>query len=215
MARACRNIILAVFAVTALVSCSKDIRVIPRDDMAMILHDMFLADAWLARQGDEIRNFSDSTNFYEPVFKAYGYTSSDFMAAVDYYLNDPERFERIVKITKDQLESELNDVSRSIDEKRAMDERSRNLAHYSSRYVLYRDALAKLPFLDRVNIQQDSTGRYYPEAGDEEFTYSGPAIIMKGEIVSEDTPADTLGTEVKEYRQTVDRIERAGLVPVE
>lgn len=66
---------------------------------------MIIADQWIAIQSAEVRRQSDTTQFYEPIFNKYGYTLSDYLTSVDYYMNDPERFSRILKKTQSILEA--------------------------------------------------------------------------------------------------------------
>lgn len=90
-------------------SCAKkdEARVIPRAVFSKIYAEMFLTDQWMLIN-DGNRQFPDTTLFYEPIFNKYGFTTDDYLRSVDYYLNDPERFARIVdksvKILKEKQE---------------------------------------------------------------------------------------------------------------
>lgn len=91
-----RNIIVVLVAAIALASCSREAKVIPRKTMTKIFVDMFEADAWLGVQDQDMLKRTDTTAFYEPIFNKYGFTLEDYLKSVDYYLNDPERFSKVV-----------------------------------------------------------------------------------------------------------------------
>jgi len=80
-------------------------RVIPRAKMADIYYDMFVADQWLSDHSGA-RKTADTTLFYEPIFKAHGYTFKDFDRSVSHYLSDPERFSKVLKKVADRLDAE-------------------------------------------------------------------------------------------------------------
>lgn len=48
--------------------------------------------------------------FYEPIFRKYGYTTEDFLASTEYYLNDPARFSKIIAKSRHMLESEIEQL---------------------------------------------------------------------------------------------------------
>ena len=78
-------------AALCVAACSRGPRVIPRSKMEKIYTDMLIADQWLA--GFK----ADTTLFYEPIFRKYGYTSEDFNASNEYYMRDPLRYSRMRK----------------------------------------------------------------------------------------------------------------------
>ena len=105
MKRICQY--LLAFGVTMLLvaSCSRG-RVIPRGDMAEIYAEMFLVDQWLKNDRAASR-IADTSQVYVPIFEKYGYTVEDYWASVSYYLQDPDRFSRILNRSNQQLESQL------------------------------------------------------------------------------------------------------------
>ena len=68
-------------------------RVIPRDKLAQIYYDMFMADQQL-REIPSLRQQADTMLVYEAVFNRYGYDTDDYLHSVRYYLKDPERSPR-------------------------------------------------------------------------------------------------------------------------
>lgn len=84
-------------------ACSKEVKVIPEDDMTMILADMFLASEWTQGNTDIVKQL-DTTLFYEPVFRNYGYTFSDYDNSVRFYSSKPEKFSSILGKAASMLE---------------------------------------------------------------------------------------------------------------
>lgn len=64
---------LTLFALALLAgSCSRH-TIIPDDELALIFHDAFLANAYTGSRSVQL----DSLNIYEPIFSRYGYTTAD------------------------------------------------------------------------------------------------------------------------------------------
>ena len=55
-----------------LTGCAQRGRVIPEEKMSRIYEDMLLADQWL-RDHPDSRKAADTTLFFDPIFKRYGY----------------------------------------------------------------------------------------------------------------------------------------------
>ena len=66
---------------------------------------MFLADQWL-RDHSAARSVADTTLFYEPIFNKYGFRKIDYITSVDKYIDDPEKFTKILKGSIAILEEE-------------------------------------------------------------------------------------------------------------
>ena len=111
-ARHCALMMLAVL----LLSCGGR-RIIPRGEMADIVAEMLLADQWLADHPDE-RSKTDTTLFYDPVLKRYGYSFEDWDRSVQYYLRDPEKFAKVFRNATNKLRDK-RDYYRRITEKYA------------------------------------------------------------------------------------------------
>ncbi len=102
-----RHIVTVLVLAVCLCSCGREGKVIPRNKFARIYAEMFLADSWLSTASPEARQRSDTMAFYEPIFEKYGYPVEDYWASVSYYLQDPDRFSRILNRSNQQLESQL------------------------------------------------------------------------------------------------------------
>lgn len=71
MCKTLRRTLLASLLLAA-AACARH-TIIPDDELALIFHDAFLTNAYIAQQNVGI----DSLNIYEPIFARYGYTTDD------------------------------------------------------------------------------------------------------------------------------------------
>ncbi len=145
-------------ALSCLLACGggKD-KIIPRGKLSRIYEELYLADRW-ADLKTEYRSQADTTDFYETVLESYGYTSADYRASVEYYLNDPERFSRILKKTSARLTAKSKDLGESanrIQEILEMLERAKDTApQYKSLTDISLDSLMRLVFdVPRYNVE--------------------------------------------------------------
>lgn len=100
--------ILLASCVCIFASCGRDdAEVIPRDTLAKIYADMFVTDQWVTT-APGIRQIADTSLVYEPILEKYGYTSADYRRSVDVYMDDPERFARILRTTAEILDKRLD-----------------------------------------------------------------------------------------------------------
>ena len=108
MKRSLKYIVLILALVLVLVpSCRKDsAKVIPRSKLAKIYAEMLVTDQWIIST-PKIRNIADTSLVYDPILAKYGYTPEDYQQSVMYYLNDPERFSRILRTSGELLDKEL------------------------------------------------------------------------------------------------------------
>lgn len=106
--------VIHIFAVCAALSflmgcsCNKA-NIIPRGKMAHIYAEMLVADQWLLENA-KLRYQADTSLVYEPIFQSYGYTTEDYRASVEYYMNDPERYSRILRSTSEILEKQIDEL---------------------------------------------------------------------------------------------------------
>ena len=115
--------LLHIFIATALlcgifVSCGRDeAKVISRGKLAKIYAEMLVTDQWIT-ETPGIRMIADTSLVYEPILEKYGYDSDDYRRSVEHYMNDPERFGRILRTTCDILDnkiSELEEIQKLLD----------------------------------------------------------------------------------------------------
>ena len=92
-------LIMAVFS-----SCAKEEHeLIPRKKLAVIYAEMLMTDQWI-NDNPDIHDLTDTSLIYEPILMKYGFTSEDYRYSVDVYLDDPERFSRILRSTSEYLD---------------------------------------------------------------------------------------------------------------
>ena len=93
-------------------SCEKEgAKVIPRGKLSKIYAEMLVTDQWiLATPG--MRMIADTSLVYEPILEKYGYDSDDYRKSIDFYMDDPERFSRILRTTGDILKDRIKELSR-------------------------------------------------------------------------------------------------------
>lgn len=91
-------------------SCGKDdTKVIPRKKMARIYAEMLMTDQWITSTPG-IRMIADTSLVYEPILEKYGYDSDDYRRSIDAYMDDPERFARILRTTGEILQERISEL---------------------------------------------------------------------------------------------------------
>ena len=101
---------LALSVLVFLSSCRKDeTEVIPRSDLSKIYAEMLLTDQWIVNTPN-VRTIADTSLVYEPILEKYGYDSDDYRKSVDVYMDDPERFARILRETGEILNRRLDEL---------------------------------------------------------------------------------------------------------
>jgi hypothetical protein len=116
MVRFVRIVLAVLVSAICLCSCGREGRVIPKSKLSKIYAEMFLADAWLVSAPMDAKGKADTMAFYEPIFEKYGYTVEDYWASVSYYLQDPDRFSRVLRKSSVMLENEFNVLEKQRDE---------------------------------------------------------------------------------------------------
>ena len=81
-------------------------RVIPRSKLAKIYAEMFVTDQWVQSKPG-LRTIADTSLVYEPILEKYGFDSEDYQYSIDHYMDDPERFSRILRSTAEILDKEI------------------------------------------------------------------------------------------------------------
>ena len=103
---------LAVFMCGIMSSCGNDdTKVIPRKKMARIYADMLMTDQWVTSTPG-IRMIADTSLVYEPILDKYGYDSDDYRKSIEVYMDDPERFARILRTTGEILQGRIDDLEK-------------------------------------------------------------------------------------------------------
>ena len=91
-----KRILLIVCLLALAVSCHKGPRRIPRGDMEDIMMHVLMQDQYV-KAHSELRPQFDTMLVYEGVFESFGYNTDDFLASLEYYLEDASRMEKIME----------------------------------------------------------------------------------------------------------------------
>jgi len=94
--------------------------VIPHQDMVNIIVNMHITDG-LLNINKVRRNLvkKDSLNFYDAVFKSFGYTRSDFDTSIFYYSNHISEYDKIYEEVLNKLsemQTQLKEESANVSE---------------------------------------------------------------------------------------------------
>ena len=103
--------ILPLLTVIFFASCSDkdEAKVISRGKMADIYAEMLMTDQWI-NSTPNVRKIADTSLVYEPILEKYGYSQKDYLKSVDHYMNDPERFARILRSSGEKLGRKLKEL---------------------------------------------------------------------------------------------------------
>ena len=102
MKRISEYLALTVLVCTLLLPSCRRVRIISQRDMSAIYAEMFLADQWL-NDNPKFKTTADTTRFYETIFRKYGYGFENYDASVNYYLQRPEKYKKILERTQNRL----------------------------------------------------------------------------------------------------------------
>ena len=182
-------ILLLLAAIVLAPSCRRNgPRVIPRGKLAKIYAEMFVTDQWI-QNTPKLRSIADTSLVYEPILEKYGYTSEDYQHSVQHYMDDPERFSRILRTTGDILDDQIKDLKRK--QKELQELEAKRLAESKRKYPEYELWYTELPprnerdYSDTISVGWDTASlmfkfRYMPRT---DTIYEGVRMIV---------PADTL-----------------------
>ena len=93
--------------------------------MSQIYAEMLVVDQWLL-ENSKYRTQADTSLVYEPIFQKYGYTTEDYRASLEYYMNDPERYSRILRETVEILGEQIDELK----ELKAIEDRLKAIVPY-------------------------------------------------------------------------------------
>lgn len=158
MSRLRQHISLLLAAVLMLsVSCRKDeAEVIPRSKLAEIYAEMLVTDQWITTTPG-IRMIADTSLVYEPILEKYGYDSDDYRKSIDFYMNDPERFARILRTSGEIIDKKIAKLQHAlkIEEARAKLPKIKSDFRPGD-YVPYLADEPYVHFFDSLDVKLDS-----------------------------------------------------------
>lgn len=114
-----KNIVRVLFVLSFIFSCSKVNKtpeyVIPHDDMVNIIVKIHITDGML--NINKVRRDlarKDSSNYYETIFKSFGFTRADFDTSIYFYSNNIDEYDKIYEEVLNKLsemETQLKEES--------------------------------------------------------------------------------------------------------
>lgn len=152
--------------VILLVSCSdSEEKVIPRNKLSRIYAEMLMTDQWISSSAN-YRSLADTTLIYEPILNEYGYDSEDYRHTVDVYLEDPERFAKILRTTSEMLDArykELDVQKKAMEaaEKRAKRRERFRTSFNAENYFPYMHNEPYVKYYDSLAVEVDTLTRAY------------------------------------------------------
>ena len=203
-------ILLLLAAIVLAPSCRRNgPRVIPRGKLAKIYAEMFVTDQWI-QNTPKLRSIADTSLVYEPILEKYGYTSEDYQHSVQHYMDDPERFSRILRTTGEILDDQIKDLKRK--QKELQELEAKRLAESKRKYPEYELWYTELPprderdYSDTISVGWDTASlmfkfRYMPRT---DTIYEGVRMIVPADTL---TVADSLA--VKDSIVAVDTVAEA------
>ena len=203
-------ILLLLAAIVLAPSCRRNgPRVIPRGKLAKIYAEMFVTDQWI-QNTPKLRSIADTSLVYEPILEKYGYTSEDYQHSVQHYMDDPERFSRILRTTGEILDDQIKDLKRK--QKELQELEAKRLAESKRKYPEYELWYTELPprnerdYSDTISVGWDTASlmfkfRYMPRT---DTIYEGVRMIVPADTL---TVADSLA--VKDSIAAVDPVVEA------
>lgn len=199
-------------------SCDRDkVQVIPRDDLAHIYAEMMMTDQWILNTPN-VRLIADTSLVYEPILEKYGYDSDDYRKSVDVYMDDPERFAKILRETGNLLTGRLNELEARKEEMNRRDklrlaaEKYRPDLDYAEMFPYLHDE-PYVHYYDSVAYVLDSLNVYKMVAITLADTlYDGVRMVLKDTLEVKDTLA---GGDPQAIKDSVVLVERPELKAIE
>ena len=197
-----------------LLSCGKDDggKVIPKDKLSEIYAEMFVLDQWVGTES-RLRREADTSMVYAPILEKYGYNYDDYLASVDYYMKDPERYSRILRTTSEILNRRLSDLQAQKEEMLSA-ERAAHRRDSLLRLVHF-DIDSAITAMSRVNPSDSVVSEIQPfgvlsirfvQRGD--TSYAGPEVIVRSDTLK--VVSDTLKNVPDSLKAASDSLKSAG-----
>lgn len=165
-------LVISVLLSLVLLSCNRGGKVIPKDDFAKIYARMLLVDQWVRENAPRQ---ADTCLVYAPVLAEFGYDRDDYIASVNYYMENPESFGKIFTKVEDILQKRIDELT-YVERRRAyLDSLKAVIEAKDFRRVEIRlDRCRDSVRVDSVNVVMDSTGVYVWERVPLDTVYYGP-----------------------------------------
>lgn len=213
MTKVFRHIFAAMAALVLLTSCNRDeAEVIPRGKLAEIYAEMLMTDQWITSTPG-FRHIADTSLVYEPILEKYGYDSEDYRKTVDVYMDDPERFSRILRTTVEILDNRLEELRKQqkyIEEEEARKKRLEKLRYDSDLdFNEFFPCLSEEPYVhyyDSVAFEPDSVLWIYRlrDVSATDTLYEGPRMKVSADTLAVSDSIAAMETEILEKEESVE-----------
>jgi hypothetical protein len=178
---------------------------------------MFVTDQWIQSKPG-LRTIADTSLVYEPILEKYGYDSEDYQHSVDHYMDDPERFSRILRSTAEILDKEIKALRKKQAEIKLQEAVEKEIAKFEINMFQFYDELISEDGLrgwsDSLDVVWDTTFNAYrfrrmPRT---DTIYEGPRMIVKDTVVVDSLAvADSLKVMPEQQvptKQVVDKVKK-------
>jgi len=180
MKRGCIYLVLILSAFLS--SCGKKGKVIPRSKMSMIYAEMFITDQRVS-QDREARRMADTMFVYVPIFEKYGYTVEDYRASMAYYIQDPDRYARILRNSASIIEADIKSLKKEKELIEAMEKLQDEVSAFNPDRIYCLTGLGNPDVFteDSLHFYVDSTGGvvYFDVRKWMDTAFFGPEMHLK------------------------------------
>lgn len=184
-------LILLAACILIISSCGRDgEKVISRGDMAKIYAEMLVVDQWI-QLDQTLRKKMDTTLVYEPILEKYGYDSEDYRNSVYRYLDDPERFAKILREASEIIDERLVELKKLKEAEDLLQDKNEDMKQYRVEF----NAADRFPYMydepfihyhDSLAVDLDTLNNEYRFKSVElaDTVYEGVLMIVKADTVA-------------------------------
>lgn len=185
-------------------SCSNEGKVIPRAKMAEIYAEMFITDQWL-NSDYKLRRMADTSLVYVGIFEKYGYTVSDYRRSMEHYMEDPDRYARILKQSTTIIEDRIKILKKEKDYLKKLSDSKAATDAFIPKRIFYLSGLANKDLLtvDSLSFYIDSTGGdfFFDIQKGYDTLFAGPIFkCITDTLEVPDVKADSVSVKAEEQR---------------
>ena len=183
-----RHIAFVLLAVLLVSSCGGP-KKIPREDMEEIFYLMFMQDQRI-KLDRSLKKQADTTQVYAGILKSMGYNTDDYIYSLNYYLEEPEKMEKVMTGVVERLEKELKVVNKEMELERW---RAKMLAIYGHQIDTSLRPMPGPRPVDTLKIRFDGDSAYMHKLIDSLKLIPRDSLIFLRDTVSDShAVADTL-----------------------
>lgn len=190
MKKALAYVIVLGILLAGVASCGRGAKVIPRGKFAEVYADLFMADVWMTFNPDA-KTKADTSKFYEYVLNNRGYTTEDYLKSVDYYLNDPDRYAKILKQASVILDRQERAIRKAALIEAEEEDALRRRREYNPDVLLYKTLFEKEVLPDTIFMKTDKYGRIFPEPVLPDSLWRGPGMTVAPDTLKTTTEKTT------------------------